>query len=1317
MSKSKSNVRFIYGVLTLMLLVGLVLPAGVAAAPRAGDVSVAAPQGRGTSANFYKIEVTADGLYRLTYAALQAAGLPVATLNPRTLQLYNSDGAEVAIYVSGESDARFDPGDFILFYGLTVNTQYAGVNVYWLTYGVQSGLRMSTRSVAPGAAPSLARFPTTLHLEQNVIYKGDVPKTGLADRWYWESYSSSCNWVLDPVTGTYTCIKVIPTLNYNVTLPAPAPGPGWATLRADLRGSSSNLFIAPDHHVVFFVNGFPVGENVWDGLATLGTDNDVPVAGAGPYDWEGNASASGNCVRTTAGGNYFFDGLAAGNYVVDIALVNFYGSGVLKDWKPSPQNVGQSTPPSQSNDLTGDSDGSPVTKDAGVSLNNGQAFMHLDFGFVAPTPGATPGSATTTSYTPNGTAAVGDRVWYDADNNGVQDAGELGIENVLVCLYQDNGNGYYNGPSVFSQSRLVAGANQISFTAPQDTGIDADSGLVNWLELDYDAQFVAVNDELPFSVSQSGAWNATMTGFASSAIWLMDVTAAATPVLLTGASVAPSGGSYALSMQDTTAAPRRYVAVGDGALRAPVSIQADTPSNLRNPLNQADWVIVSHPAFLARPATATVGPPTFAVPTVVSCPPYPQQQATTYVECLSPPEQLARHRQTYSGLKVLVVDVQDVYDEFNGGVIHPEALHQFALTMKNTWAKPAPRYLALVGDGHYDPRNYLGNSEPVYIPPYLAPIDQIIGEVAAPNRIVSEWPTLDSASAVPFMGLGVLPVNSLAQAQTMVDKIISYETTPITDGWNMRMTWVADDADVAGNFPAHMDEIADDATLIPPSYTDQKIYLKSQAYPTVDGTTDAIINAINAGTLFVSYDGHGSRNAWAGERILELPDIPRMTNSDRLPIFLPMTCLEGNYIVPNFPSFAESAVRQAGGGPVASWSGTGRGVSTGHQVMLKGFYEAIFGQNMIRLGDITTYAKQALKNSNSTFTDLIDAYVILGDPATAVQVPQADLAVSLTANDPSPAPGETFVLTISYVNNGSTTAEGLTLDALLPPELINWSWAGTPGATQTGAAQWQLPNLASGASGTIVITGVINPNSTVSVHFFQADVATTTHEGHLADNSAVLEVVSDSATYGRVAGHAWIDTDLDEQLDVDEVRADGAVVALLDGAGNELRATVADAQGAYSFEGVAPATYTVRIKDYGSLQPVSPTSVPAVVTANQTTTVNFTFAATTAVSVTSLRAYRSRGSVVVSWTTASEQDVQGYNVYRGVNSTVLGQRANPTLLAAHGDGAYSFTDVKPGNAQFYWIEVVAADGNQVVGPVLVDSARFQMFLPVLQRQR
>ncbi|WP_461053858.1 putative type IX secretion system sortase PorU2 [Spirosoma arcticum] len=65
---------------------------------------------------YLKIPVAQSGIYRITPAELQRAGLPTTTVDPTTIQLFHR-GVEQAIYVAGESDKRLDPTDFLEFYG------------------------------------------------------------------------------------------------------------------------------------------------------------------------------------------------------------------------------------------------------------------------------------------------------------------------------------------------------------------------------------------------------------------------------------------------------------------------------------------------------------------------------------------------------------------------------------------------------------------------------------------------------------------------------------------------------------------------------------------------------------------------------------------------------------------------------------------------------------------------------------------------------------------------------------------------------------------------------------------------------------------------------------------------------------------------------------------------------------------------------------------------------------------------------------------------------------------------------------------------
>ena len=85
-----------------------------------------------SSGTWYKFSISADGVYRLTYADLVNAGIPVGSLNPKNIRIYGNGGGmlpesndsariddliENPIFVYGQDDGVFNDGDYILFYG------------------------------------------------------------------------------------------------------------------------------------------------------------------------------------------------------------------------------------------------------------------------------------------------------------------------------------------------------------------------------------------------------------------------------------------------------------------------------------------------------------------------------------------------------------------------------------------------------------------------------------------------------------------------------------------------------------------------------------------------------------------------------------------------------------------------------------------------------------------------------------------------------------------------------------------------------------------------------------------------------------------------------------------------------------------------------------------------------------------------------------------------------------------------------------------------------------------------------------------------
>ncbi|MFV9504440.1 MAG: SdrD B-like domain-containing protein [Oscillochloridaceae bacterium umkhey_bin13] len=159
----------------------------------------------------------------------------------------------------------------------------------------------------------------------------------------------------------------------------------------------------------------------------------------------------GNLVgnqTTDANGFYRFTGLAAGEYVVEIVAANFVGAGRLVSYASSTGLLNEFEPaPDPDDDVNSDDNGTfdatlgvirslPITlgegtgtqeptndldaQDTTAEAPNNQSNRTLDFGVFRP-------------------MTLGNLVWLDANNNGVVDLGETGLDGITVKLFANNG--------------------------------------------------------------------------------------------------------------------------------------------------------------------------------------------------------------------------------------------------------------------------------------------------------------------------------------------------------------------------------------------------------------------------------------------------------------------------------------------------------------------------------------------------------------------------------------------------------------------------------------------------------------------------------------------------------------------------------------------------------------------------------------------------------------------------------------------------------------------------------------------------------------
>ena len=511
----------------------------------------------------------------------------------------------------------------------------------------------------------------------------------------------------------------------------------------------------------------------------------------------------------------------------------------------------------------------------------------------------------------------------------------------------------------------------ITVEVPLDNGISQDKFFVNWFEIDYFQTYTAEDDRLFFNHDQTGIWEFRVDGFNNNDIEeVFDITDPFAPKRIIDPLVeisCESCDNFLLRFIHEFTGEAHYFASTDTNYLPLKALYEDEPSNLRATSNSADYIIITHPDF------------------------------RTEVQSLA-------DWRAEGGLQVIVVDVTDVYDEFSHGIFNPEAIRGFLDYAYHNWTPTdhngtlsPPEYVLLVGDGTYDFKDNLQRGEPNYIPPYLGEVDPWVGETASENLYVS----INGDDLLPDLNIGRLPVKTVDETRAVVDKILSYEQNPPQDNWNQNITFIADDYDPsAGDFAGYSDQIADN--FVPPLYNRRKIYYCTGGecplteYTNPNEAKDAIIESINQGSLIVNYIGHASIIWWANgsnDNLFHRDDVSRLSNLNRYPFIVPMTCQEGYFIRSSTSSTDNSALAETfllapGKGAIASWSPTGYGVASGHDYLNKGLYQAIFFDDVREIGPATTLAKLFLYENTVDHRELIHTYALFGDPALRLHMGQ-----------------------------------------------------------------------------------------------------------------------------------------------------------------------------------------------------------------------------------------------------------------------------------------------------------------------------------------
>lgn len=500
---------------------------------------------------------------------------------------------------------------------------------------------------------------------------------------------------------------------------------------------------------------------------------------------------------------------------------------------------------------------------------------------------------------------------------------------------------------------------------------------LDWYEVEFSRGFVAERGALTFTYPLTGPTQFRLAGFADEKPRIFEVTAGLAEVV--DFEYDPQAGTVLFQDQPGDV-PRHYTVGGPATWKRPEQIELDWPGQLTTRDWGADWVAIYHRDFRAAAERLT--------------------QWRAEDDRFGPP------------LRAVAIDVQDIYDEFSGGLLDPAAIRNFLAYTAEHW-NPAPLFVALVGDGSYDYKNNSALSQGNWIPAFQDG-DSTYDEWYV--RVVGD-------DVLPDMAIGRLTVQTAAEADALADKIIAYDRAPELGPWQSRVALVADDL-VNRDKPLNVEKyFLNDSeymaeNVMPEALDITKLYIAQ--FP-LEGQTkprarDAFIRLFNKGALIMTYLGHGTYDRLAHEWMFLLSrDLDAVENGGRLPLFFTAASQVGVFDDPVRASIPEALLKKEDGGVIGMICATRVGYHDSNVDLANQFYRQMFhtGREHVPIGLALFEAKLALlplprfapdyPTAYSWFHN-IKRYTLFGDPATRLAMPR--FQVQIAAADSLYALGE-----------------------------------------------------------------------------------------------------------------------------------------------------------------------------------------------------------------------------------------------------------------------------------------------------------------------
>lgn len=382
-------------------------------------------------------------------------------------------------------------------------------------------------------------------------------------------------------------------------------------------------------------------------------------------------------------------------------------------------------------------------------------------------------------------------------------------------------------------------------------------------------------------------------------------------------------------------------------------------------------------------------------------------------------ERLAEHHRTSSdSLKVLVIPQSLIYNEFSSGSGDVNALRKM---LKMFYDRPAAdgtrlRYCLLMGRATSDNRRLSSEGKSLAYTPMPTWLSDTGLNQNSSYTTDDVFAFLEDNSGRSFssdklsIAIGRLPVKSVAEARSSVDKIIAYSTAPKPGEWRNRVLMIADDED----YGVHMKQAdaMQQCMIESDGGTDMmynKLYIDQyeRSNSTYPEARDKLFRSLDEGIIWWNYTGHANPTSWTHDGLMTYTDINSLYLKYQ-PFVYAATCDFMRWDCAQV-SGAEILFLNEGSGTIGAISATRPVYISDNGVFSQAVGRYAFARRedgrRYTIGEIIQMAKNNyMVGGNITSNSNKLRYVLLGDPAMHLAIPDATVSIDSIAGEPAGNP-------------------------------------------------------------------------------------------------------------------------------------------------------------------------------------------------------------------------------------------------------------------------------------------------------------------------